>query len=71
MIYDLRFTTGEREVPDQVSSLASRATHPFTRLMNWFNTIALVIVAYLLVWLQATFSDCVTWSAPSRSAAQP
>ena len=25
--------------------------------MNWFNTIAILIVAYLLVWLQATFNE--------------
>jgi rod shape-determining protein MreD len=25
--------------------------------MNWFNTIAILAVAYLLVWLQATFND--------------
>jgi cell shape-determining protein MreD len=25
--------------------------------MNWFNTLAILAVAYLLVWLQATFND--------------
>ena len=25
--------------------------------MNWFNTLAILVVAYLLVWLQATFNE--------------
>lgn len=37
--------------------MATRDPLYFNGLVNWINTIAILIVAYLLVWLQATFSD--------------